>query len=144
MYKNVFVPVKHEYHYYSLAVLVILSFCWQSSLARVHVNFGNPNIPCLGRNMFKEQQVCKYGSYILNYDPINCPDITVCYRGVGENCDRDNKCGDNAICTYCGKCRKCDGPDNCSGFELCPDKERWRYFNSLMQKRLMKFTEADV
>lgn len=143
MCKHYCILVNHKYHQYVLVITVLLSFFWQISSKHLPPSFGNPNIPCLGRNMYHKKTLCKYGNYTENYDPINCPDITVCYRGIGENCDRNNRCAENAICTNCGKCRKCEGPDNCSGFELCPNKDSVENWFSIFQKRLMEYNDSE-
>lgn len=95
----------------------------------------NPNLRCPGKNEEQKWLPCKNGGYIVNDDPKNCADRYICYVGLNEPCHRFDKCADNAICTVCGICQKCDNPKNCSGFELCPNLYGFSELNFI--KRLM-------
>lgn len=140
-------PAYHNCHYNLLVLLVIVSFSWQSCLARIsraNSNNGigyNPNIPCAGKNKANIWKPCEHGGYIVNDDPANCDDIYVCYRGLGEFCDKYNKCGHNAICTVCGTCEKCESPEKCSDFRLCPGIGG--LFKRFMQTPLTEFNDMD-
>lgn len=132
-----------------LLLLLVLSFCWQCSLAvgirelmTNNVFASNPNIRCPGKNEVTNiWRPCKYGGYIENYDPHNCADRYVCYVGLDEMCYPGDRCADNAICTVCGICQKCESREKCSDFRLCPGIRGMDLFKRYMQKRMMDLNE---
>lgn len=131
-----------------LLLLLVLSFCWQCSMAigmqnwKTNMTMENPNIRCPGRNEVTNiWRPCKYGGYIENHDPHNCPDRYLCYVGLDEICYPGDRCADNAICTVCGICQKCESPEKCSKFQLCPGIKYLNLYKRYMEKRMLDYGE---